>query len=324
MADSQFNPLGTVTAPADWTLPASLNLQLKNVYASFDGTSAAGSFVPCLQIISDSGHTVGSYPSATTVAAGASADTTWFPGLRTPCPQWPNSNQSTEVLSFGPWAYWKLNEANAAPTAVDSSGHGRNLTIRDADVTGGRSGIVPTSSDTSSFVIWNSATNVAPWLSPVSQTWTPAVGSWEYWINSPGHSPNVMVLGILGTISSAASKSFWMYLTATGAPVFEYQDTGGTTHTLTFNAGVVDNSTHQLVYVLDGQFVTVYVDGAQADQQAQPATMTNPFTAVPSLGMSLGGAGSRYYTGLIEHVAWYDKVLTAANVAALYKAGTVI
>lgn len=79
MADSQFNPLGTVTAPADWTLPASLNLLLKNVYASYDGTGAAGSFQPCLQIVSDSGHTVGSYPCATTVAAGASADVTWFP-----------------------------------------------------------------------------------------------------------------------------------------------------------------------------------------------------------------------------------------------------
>ena len=81
MADSQFNPLGSVTAPADWTLPASLNLLLKNVYASYDGTSAAGSFQPALQIISDSGHTVGTYPCSTTVAAGGSADVTWFPGL---------------------------------------------------------------------------------------------------------------------------------------------------------------------------------------------------------------------------------------------------
>ena len=84
MADTQLNPLGSVTAPASWTLPASLNLQPKNVYASYNGTSAAGSFVPCLQIISDSGHTVGSYPCATTVAAGASADVTWFPRVSAP------------------------------------------------------------------------------------------------------------------------------------------------------------------------------------------------------------------------------------------------
>lgn len=81
MADSQFNPLGTVTAPADWTLPPSLNLALKNVYASFDGSGASGNFVPCLEIVSDSGHTVGTYPCQRTVAAGASADVTWFPSI---------------------------------------------------------------------------------------------------------------------------------------------------------------------------------------------------------------------------------------------------
>lgn len=81
MADRQFDPLGTVAVPADWTLPANLQLLLKNVYASFDGTAAAAAYLPCLEILSDSGHMVGAYPSLTQVAAGASADVTWFPGL---------------------------------------------------------------------------------------------------------------------------------------------------------------------------------------------------------------------------------------------------
>ena len=81
MTDRQFNPLGSATAPAEWVLPASLQILLKNVYASFDGSGAAGSFVPALTIKSDSGHTVGTYPCATTVAAGGSADVTWFPGV---------------------------------------------------------------------------------------------------------------------------------------------------------------------------------------------------------------------------------------------------
>lgn len=78
MADRQFNPLGQESAPAGWTLPANLQLLLKQAYASFDGTGAAGSFQPCLEIVSDSGHTVGAY-TASTVAAGASADVTFFP-----------------------------------------------------------------------------------------------------------------------------------------------------------------------------------------------------------------------------------------------------
>jgi hypothetical protein len=228
------------------------------------------------------------------------------------------------VLAFDPWAYWKLNEANGVTPAVDSSGHGRSLTVRLASVTGGRSGIVPTSSDTSSFVIWNAGTAFAPWVCPAGQTWTPAVGSWEYWLNSPGHSPNEMTLGVHGTIGGPGSFLFFHRLNSAGQPFISFQDTGGAQHVITSPIGVVDNSTHQLVWVLDGTNVTVYLDGAQADQQAQPAAMKNPFTAAPSLGMALGGAGSRFYTGFLEHVAWYDKVLSAANVLSLYQAGTEI
>lgn len=82
MADRQFNPLGTVSAPAEWVLPPSLQLLLKQVYATFDGTSAAAPYLPCLEIISDSGHVIGDYPVDTSIAAGASADVTWFPGLK--------------------------------------------------------------------------------------------------------------------------------------------------------------------------------------------------------------------------------------------------
>lgn len=108
MADSQFNPLGSVAAPADWTLPPSLNLQLKNVYASFDGTSAAGSFVPCLQIVSDSGHTVGSYPCASTVAAGGSADVTWFPRV---------AGSSAQAVFQAPFAALRISAAQTVTGA---------------------------------------------------------------------------------------------------------------------------------------------------------------------------------------------------------------
>lgn len=129
MADSQFNPLGSVTAPADWTLPASLNLLLKNVYASFDGTGAGGSFVPCLQIVSDSGHTVGTYPCATTVAAGASADVTWFPRVKQPCPDVPPAPPLGQL-----WAWYDFSDSSTVTISggrisalADKSGLGHNL-----------------------------------------------------------------------------------------------------------------------------------------------------------------------------------------------------
>lgn len=97
MSDRQFNPLGTVNAPADWTLPPRLQILLKQVRASFDGTAAGGSFQPLLRIITDSGHIEGEYPCGTTIAAGASADCTWFPGVA------PVAAAATTTTN--PWAY---------------------------------------------------------------------------------------------------------------------------------------------------------------------------------------------------------------------------
>lgn len=80
---AQFAPLGTVSAPADWNIPSNIVLSPSVVFAHFDGTSATGSFVPTLQILSDSGHVVAEIPQDVTVAAGASCEATWAPFLRT-------------------------------------------------------------------------------------------------------------------------------------------------------------------------------------------------------------------------------------------------
>lgn len=81
MADRQFAPLGTENAPAGWTLPTGLEIAPKIVYASFDGSGAAGTFLPCLRLISDSGHVAAECVATTQVAAGASADASWFRGV---------------------------------------------------------------------------------------------------------------------------------------------------------------------------------------------------------------------------------------------------
>ena len=82
MPDRQFvAPFGAKQAPADWVLPASLEILPKIAWASFDGSGAAGAFKPCLRLISDSGHVAAEAVSEIVVAAGASADVTWFPGV---------------------------------------------------------------------------------------------------------------------------------------------------------------------------------------------------------------------------------------------------
>lgn len=81
MPDTQIHPTGTVSVPADYRIPESAELLLKNAYAHFDGSGAAGSYLPLIRIISDAGSTVVEAVSDTTIAAGASADASWFPHL---------------------------------------------------------------------------------------------------------------------------------------------------------------------------------------------------------------------------------------------------
>jgi hypothetical protein len=79
VADTQIHPTGTLSTPADYVIPDSAELILKGARASYNGSGAATSFIPLLRIISDAGTTSLEFVADTTVAAGGSADVTWFP-----------------------------------------------------------------------------------------------------------------------------------------------------------------------------------------------------------------------------------------------------
>lgn len=83
MPDTQYvAPFGDKATPARWVLPAALEFMPKLAFARFDGSAAAGNYAPCLRLISDSGHVAAEAISDTSVAAGGSADVTWFPGVK--------------------------------------------------------------------------------------------------------------------------------------------------------------------------------------------------------------------------------------------------
>lgn len=85
--DAQILVTGTATAPATWTVPGLGQVTPRTVFAHYDGTGAGVLFYPALKIVSDAGRLIGIYPCSSSVAAGGSADVTWFPGVeatRTP------------------------------------------------------------------------------------------------------------------------------------------------------------------------------------------------------------------------------------------------
>ena len=85
-ADAIIYRDGPVAEPIDYQVPASGELIPLNVTATFDGTSAAGNFVPALIILTPDGKELGPYPLQQTIAAGASARVSWFPGVAITAP----------------------------------------------------------------------------------------------------------------------------------------------------------------------------------------------------------------------------------------------
>jgi hypothetical protein len=79
--DQQVRVTGIADAPASYLIPGNGQIAPKAVFASFDGTGAAGAFKPALKITSDGGELIGIYPTDSTVAAGGSADVSWAPFL---------------------------------------------------------------------------------------------------------------------------------------------------------------------------------------------------------------------------------------------------
>lgn len=79
MADVALIAGGVEETPLDYTIPGAQEIIVKAATASFDGTSAAGGFVPTLLIKAPNGAVLAACPIGSTIAAGASADVSWFP-----------------------------------------------------------------------------------------------------------------------------------------------------------------------------------------------------------------------------------------------------
>lgn len=73
---------GSEPAPLAYTVPSAQEVQPLCCNAIFDGSGAAGPFLPAIEIVSDAGYIIGRVPCSTSVAAGASAEVTFAPFLR--------------------------------------------------------------------------------------------------------------------------------------------------------------------------------------------------------------------------------------------------
>ena len=80
MADIVIRSKAVQSTPAGYTVPGAQEILVKSVRAQVNGASAAGAFLPTLQLIAPDGS-ITWQTAASQQAAGASADVSWFPGV---------------------------------------------------------------------------------------------------------------------------------------------------------------------------------------------------------------------------------------------------
>lgn len=80
MTDVAIKNTAVVNAPSDYKIPGAQEILLKSVRATFNGTTSSAAYLPCLQLLSPDGTVEWTAFPSTSVAAGGSADVSWFPG----------------------------------------------------------------------------------------------------------------------------------------------------------------------------------------------------------------------------------------------------
>lgn len=149
----------TSAAPKDYTLSGGQELQLKTVRALIDGSGAATAFLPTLQLLDPNGHVMWEGATSTTVAAGGSADVSWFPGLgatgstSTTNAEWFITNRTTNLTMLAgvtdtiPWT--TLDSSDSSLFSLTNRHHPND------SVSVSRAGVIM-------FQVWAEASNLEP------------------------------------------------------------------------------------------------------------------------------------------------------------------
>ena len=118
MASEPVRSTSIVTAPKDYTIPGAQQIRPLSIRASFDGSGAAGAWLPAVQILDNNGNVLSTHADPNvSVAAGASADVTWFPGVK---PQAASSTGGAVTPSIATF-YRSTSLGDAAQTIPASS-----------------------------------------------------------------------------------------------------------------------------------------------------------------------------------------------------------
>jgi Concanavalin A-like lectin/glucanases superfamily len=236
----------------------------------------------------------------------------------------------TTILADNPSAYYRLEEASGATTAIDATANGLNgAYLYDLDINGNPDypKLVQNGIDTNSvlFHVYNDTNGVAHTSLidvPFSSTLNPqGPFSIEFWARptSDNHGDYATPVGNFGGYGDGSGWHFYQSPgsgTSSGSWIWDVPSAGAFIQT----SPVVKNQWTHLVGVYDGANLIFYVNGV--------ATATVPgagFLANSANDLFIGGdpaTGHGYWEGYVDEVAVYTTALSAAKVLAHYQEGT--
>lgn len=211
------------------------------------------------------------------------------------------------VASLSPSAWWKLNDAVGSTTVADSSGNGYTGTITGGVTLGQPGAIVGTPSDTAA--LFDGSTGY------ITTTFTPptTVQSISMWVKTTSTNGVLTILDCMGT----STGGFFVLLNGNATSQIQVATNAYTNQVNTPNTNILDGNWHNIVVVLNGSNVSVFLDSVLILSSTLVA-----MTAAPSplaIGAMPAPALSRF-PGDISQVVDFPTALTATQVSALYNA----
>ena len=157
MPEQQITGFGSSAAPLNRTTKDTEIFELLAVAATFDGTGAAGSFLPTLEIYSDSGVLVARAVADTAISAGSSAEVTFAPFLSRGTAGGLHWGTNVDALAQG----LTLTSEGAVATTTDGRGYSVDTSLTSGGPGGGNfsvftgAGLVTLNADLGDFTLKN-------------------------------------------------------------------------------------------------------------------------------------------------------------------------
>lgn len=214
-----------------------------------------------------------------------------------------------QVLADGPVAYYRFEETSGT-TANDTTANSNNGTY-----TNGVLIDQPSAANLGRAARFDGIDDYVSTPRAVSTNFT-----LELWINTTASSLSGTNAyegnGLLWSDVGGAANDFVMAMLNNGLSFF----TGNPDISVTSAIAINDGAWHHLVATrAQGGSVEIFVDGIS---RGTTTTNNSPLDANPSIMIGGNVLDSRYFSGLIDEVAYYPKVLSAARIKAHFLAGS--